>query len=149
MIKNPLFHSLTLAALLLAGAGCAPRQTPDTTADQVTILVSSEDPAKYCNGADMDSVGYARTIREEKTVTLPGPSQSGAGLAKTIAVLATSGQCQEALKQLDFTLTGDTVKIPPIDGWAGVSIALCSCKPRVETNLLRLSGIKNVVWESN
>lgn len=120
-----------------------------TTANETTILVSDQDTTKFCNGADMDSAGYAKTITKEKYVTLPSANQPTAELAKSIAVLATSGQCQEALKQLDFKVTGGTVHIPPIDAWAGVSIALCSCKPQVEVNLLRLPGINKVVWDNN
>jgi len=36
---------------------------------------------------------------------------------------------------------------PPIPGWAGICIAMCTCKPEVEVNLLRLPGISKVVWE--
>ncbi len=74
-------------------------------------------------------------------------TQSQVELVKSIAVLSTTGQCQEAFKEMDFTVTGDTVHIPPINGWAGVSIAMCRCKPEVEVNLLRLPGITKVVWD--
>lgn len=115
--------------------------------DQISMLFSKSDTTKYCNGADMDSEGYRKTIVAPKTVTLPSADLSGAKLAKAVAVLATTGQCHDALSQMDFTMTGDTINIPPMDGWAGISIAMCSCKPQVEVNLLRLPGVNKVVWD--
>jgi len=118
----------------------------DDTQTVVKYLISEEDPTKYCNGADMDSAGYRKTITKEVTTTTVAATSS-VETAKQIAVLATDGMCQQVLKQLAFKVTGDTVSIPPIEGWAGVSITMCSCKPRVEVNLLRLPGISRVVWE--
>jgi len=115
-------------------------------ATTTSYLVSTADKLKFCNGADMDSDGYRKTITKEVIATISG-NATMAQTAKNIAVLATDGQCQEALTQLEFTVDGDTVTIPPIDGWAGISIAMCSCKPEVEVNLLRLPGIKHIVWE--
>ena len=120
-----------------------------STTNKTVILVSNEDTTKFCDGANMDSAGYAKTITIQKSILLQLADTSSATLAKAVAVQATSGQCQRALSQLDFKVTDGTVSIPPLDGWAGVSIALCSCKPQVEVNLLRLPGIKKVVWDNN
>jgi hypothetical protein len=118
------------------------------TSTLISYLVSSEDPLKYCNGADMDSVGFRKTITVEKSSTTPETNLTLAQLAKKVAILATNGMCQSVLRQNgDFTVTGDTVQIPPIEGWAGVSIVMCYCQPQVEVNLLRLPGITKVVWK--
>ncbi|MFA6486361.1 MAG: hypothetical protein WCT40_03275 [Candidatus Magasanikbacteria bacterium] len=118
----------------------------DPAVVSITYLISTEDKLKFCNGADMDSDGYRKTITQEITTTTIA-CDSLAKTAQNIAVIATDGQCQTALKQLDFSINDGTLSIPPLDGWAGVSIAMCSCKPQVEINLLRLPGIKQIVWQ--
>ncbi len=145
-------------SLMLFGAGCQSTQQvvinpppvtpPVVTSSSTTILVSNEDAAKYCNGADMDSAGYRKTITVEKTIDLPA-NQTQSEHAKSIIIAATTGMCQEVLRQLDITETSGTVHIPMIEGWAGVSIAMCSCTPQVEVNALRIPGVQNIVWDTN
>lgn len=115
----------------------------------VSMLFSTAIATKYCDGNTMDSQGYRKTIVMEKTVVLPRENMALADVVKFVATNATSGQCREALRQSNFRVKGDTVYIPAMDGWAGISIALCSCKPQVEVNLLRIPGIKNVVWDDS
>lgn len=121
---------------------------PVATSTIINYLISPEDTNKYCNGADMDSAGYQKTITVEKSSTTPETNLTVAQLAKKTAILATSGMCQNVLHQLgDFTVASSTVEIPPIDGWAGISITMCYCQPQVEVNLLRLPGITKVIWK--
>lgn len=123
-----------------------PLATPPVTEDVTkTILVSKEDTTKYCNGADMDSAGYRKSITVEKPIDVP-PGTQLATHVKMVAVAATTGMCQTALNGSDFSVKDGVVTIPPIEGWAGISIAMCSCQPQVEVNLLRLPGITKVVW---
>lgn len=121
-------------------------ETAAAIPEQVKILVSTADSLKFCNGADMDSAGYRKTITKAVKITLVPAPKTEAELAKAVAIEATTGQCQNALKGLDFTVTDGTVHIPPIDGWTGISIALCRCQPEVEVNLLQLPGINKVTW---
>jgi hypothetical protein len=118
-------------------------QCPTSTAaaSGTTILVSTAKATEYCDGEKMDSAGYLKTITQESKVASPDAGLSTSELAKAIAVLATTGQCQTALKQADVTVAGGTATIGPIEGWAGSSIAMCSCKPQVEVNLLRLPAV--------
>lgn len=126
---------------------CASKPAP-ATSTIITYLISKEDPLKYCNGGDMNSDAYRKTITAEMSSTTPEINLTEAQLAKDTAILATSGMCQTVLKQLpDFTVASGTVEIPPISGWAGVSIVMCYCQPQVEVNLLRLPGITKVVWK--
>jgi hypothetical protein len=112
----------------------------------ITYLVSTADPNKYCNGDDMDSEGFRKTITEEKPLTISETNPTEIQKIKSIINAATTGMCNTALSQLDITVSNGTVSIPPMDGWAGISIAMCSCQPEVEVNLLRIPGITNVVW---
>jgi hypothetical protein len=142
-----------MAMLVLSGFSCTKTQPTLTKQidlpkepETLTYLISEQDPAKFCNGADMDSEGYKKTITKEVVSDIASKNLSLAQIAKKTAILATSGNCQTALNELDFTVNQGIVTIPAIEGWAGVSIALCSCKPQVEVNLMRISGIKQVVW---
>ena len=97
----------------------------------------------------MDSAGYKETITTEVASSVSKSGLSESELAKETAILATDGMCQEALKQTNFKFTDGIVEISPIEGWAGVSITMCTCKPQVEVNLLWIPGVKQVVWSSN
>lgn len=121
---------------------------PAATSTVINYLISKEDTNKYCNGADMNSDAYRKTIIAPMSSTTPETNLTTAQLAKITAILSTSGMCQSVLRQLgDFTVASSTVQIPPIDGWAGVSITMCYCQPQVEVNLLRLPGITKVTWK--
>jgi hypothetical protein len=114
----------------------------------INYLISPEDPLKYCNGGDMNSDAFRKTITVPMSSTTPEINLTEAQIAKDTAILSTSGMCQDVLRQLgDFTVASSTVSIPPIDGWAGVSIVTCYCQPQVEVNLLRLPGITKVIWK--
>lgn len=113
---------------------------------KISYLVSAEDSLKYCNGADMDSLGYQKTITVEKTTNLLETDPTKTHLIKTVINAATIGMCNVALSHLNIIEKDGIVYIPPIDAWAGVSITMCSCRPEVEVNLLRLPGITKVVW---
>lgn len=164
----------SLGALLLIGAGCAsgsaPRQTATATRPQnvapvpevrrtspadipiqpkslaPSIVMTSSDPLMYCDGVKMDSEGYRKTLTVERMIAPFAATSTVADRAKTSAVAATKGMCQTVISQLEITEKDGVVAIPPIDGWAGVSIVMCSCKPEVEVNMLRVPGVKQVVW---
>ena len=122
--------------------------SPSFTAGKMNILVSTQkDATSFCNGDAMDSDGYRKTIAKIKGIVLPKTDRTDEERIKSIALAATSGKCREALKEVTFTKKGSEISISPIDGWAGISISLCSCKPEVEVNLLRLNEVKNIIWE--
>ncbi|MEI6611082.1 MAG: hypothetical protein WCO53_15255 [Deltaproteobacteria bacterium] len=122
--------------------------SPSFTAGKMNILVSTQkDATAFCNGDAMDSDGYRKTIAKIKGIVLPTTDRTDEERIKSIALAATSGKCREALKEVTFTKKGSNISISPIDAWAGISIALCSCKPEVEINLLRLNEVKNIIWE--
>ncbi|MHB8903826.1 MAG: Gmad2 immunoglobulin-like domain-containing protein [Patescibacteria group bacterium] len=122
--------------------------TASTSTPIITYLVSKEDPIKYCNGADMDSVGYQKTITVKESTSTLEINPTKVQIIKAVINAATTGMCRSVLNQLDITEDKGTVSIPPIDAWAGVSITMCSCKPQVETNLLQIPGITKVIWST-
>ena len=125
--------------------------TPETfiATATITYLISQEDTTKYCNGVDMDSAGYQKTITTEESTTTSEINPTKIQVIKTVLNAATTGMCNTVLSQLDITENNGIVYIPQIEGWAGVSITMCSCKPQVEVNLLQIPGITNVVWSAN
>lgn len=114
----------------------------------ITYLISKEDPIKYCNGADMDSAGYQKTITVKESTSTLEINPTRVQIIKAVINAATSGNCRSVLNQLEITENNGIVSIPPINAWAGVSITMCSCKPQVETNLLQIPGIKKIIWSS-
>lgn len=120
--------------------------SPAMSSAAATVLVSAKDSTVYCNGAEMDSEGFRKTITVEKAVTLPSTDRTDTERIKSVLLAATGDRCQTLLENTDISLDADTVTFGPVGGWAGVSISLCGCKPQFEVNLLRLPGIKKVVW---
>lgn len=113
----------------------------------MTVLVSSAAPGEYCNGENMDSDGYRKTLTREKRIALP-PAEAGTTLVvRAVLAAATEGMCQTVMTELEYRLEGSTLHVPPFDAWAGVSITMCSCQPEVDINLARIPGVTRVVWD--
>ena len=117
----------------------------------VSFLIPTADPLKYCNGADMDSEGFRKTITKEVTQTIPETNLTQDQLVNKTLELASQEAKMNFPQNIEQTenyikVIGDTAYIQPTEGWAGVSIFLCAWKPFVEVNLLYLTNIKNVVW---
>lgn len=163
MKKSTLFL-LTVFAMALAGCGQQVpglnQNTNQPTANlnentnapspqKLIYLVSTEDSLKYCNGAEMDSEGFKKTITKEVTTDISVEGKTTLEIAKMIIANATTGQCKNALEKNDLRIEGNTAYFAPIDGWAGVSIAMCSCIPQIEVNFMYLLGIEKVVFESS
>jgi len=113
----------------------------------ISYFSSNADKNKYCNGVEMESVAYQNTITELKTVSSTLIKPTEIEFIKSIILAATSGNCRDALAKTDISFKNGVVSIAPIDAWAGVSIAMCSCKPEVEVNLLSLPGVNQIIWE--
>jgi hypothetical protein len=124
--------------------------SPAFASTTLTVLTSSNDPNTFCNGADMDSEGFRKTLTAKKIVTLPSTDRTDGERIKSILDAASNNRCQNTTDMIandGFTMSSGTFAIKPIEGWAGVSIELCACKPLIEENLLLLPGIKTVVWK--
>jgi hypothetical protein len=155
-----------IALLSLIAAGCGntnqalvnqptaninqvPVNQPTVTQMNVSFLVSPDVYTKYCDGANMDSEGYRKSIAKQVTKILPGTNFTQNELVNKIIVLASEESNLTSVTSMDqnfIKIVDDTAYIKPIEGWAGVSIFLCAWKPLVETNILYLTNIKNVVW---
>ncbi len=132
------------ASYTVEGVSLQKVAVPVTT---LTYLSSTAKATDYCNGADMDSAGYKKTITVENTTSTLVTNPTQLQLVKETIRAATVGMCRTVLDQAQIKIENSVVTIPPLDGWAGSSITLCSCKPMVETNVLRIPGMTKVVWE--
>ena len=152
-MKKTLFLFIPLAISMVLLSGCnlfAKKQAvPVPKETQITYLTSTADTNKYCNGADMDSEGFRKTITKETKATIPMGNLNRNELILQTLIYASN--------HVDFSWTGtvtenylkiigNTAYIQPIEGWAGVSIFLCYWKPFVEVNLLQFPEIKKVEW---
>jgi len=112
-------------------------------------FVSNEDPAKYCNGADMDSEGYRKTITDQRVLWVTDTTDNPVRQVIGVLRAAAGEHCAQLLQNIEpnIAVAGGTVIMPEVEGWAGVSIALCSCKPLFEVNALMVPGVSKVVWK--
>lgn len=115
----------------------------------ISYLVSTADRYKYCNGANMDSAGYRKTITKLVTQLVPKQNLSReAFINETIKMASGRDNVIFGSYKTVVKIKGNTAYIRPIDGWAGISIFMCAWQPLVEVNLLRFPEIKKVVWLS-
>lgn len=141
-----------LVALVFVGAGCAtqpaPEPTPQPVPEDKTIfyVVSSKEANAYCNGGDMKETAYRATLDVVKT-KLVSSTLSQEAIAMETLRLATNGNCTNFLSHGNIKIVGTVAHIPFVDGWAGISIAQCRCRPEIEVNLLRVPGVVSVVWD--
>lgn len=119
----------------------------------VSYLVSTANATQYCNGVQMDSAGYQKTITQLKTSKISSTGLTQQQLLNA-AITEASGPNNLVIENYKkqnkplITFKNGTATIGPIDGWAGVSIFMCSWKPLVETNLKRFKFVKKIVWAS-
>lgn len=114
----------------------------------INFLVSAEPYTNFCNGADMNSDGYKKSLTQLKTVEVAGNLNLAEKIKVSITKASNLANLMTAIQnQPDFIkIVNDTAYIAPIDAWAGVSIFLCAWKPLLETNVLQYKEIKNVIW---
>ena len=111
-----------------------------------SYVSSTTAPETYCDGAVMDSEGYKKTLTVEHALPTPVGSQTLEAQVQAVLAAATTGMCQQAVTTQSPIINQGVVTMAPIEGWAGVSITMCSCRPLVEANLLRIPGITQVMW---
>lgn len=154
MKKNIMVVLLVWTVAFLAG--CV-NQTPISDADNdvkpieteiyLTYLSSTEDTLQYCDGENMDSDWYKKTITNQNTTNTIINEMTQNELAKATILAATSGMCKTVMEENNITVENGIAYIDPIDWSAGISIVMCSCQPEIEVNLLQLSGVNEVIFK--
>jgi hypothetical protein len=116
---------------------------------KISYLISDKNQITYCNGNNMDSDAYRKTITKLVTETIKAKSLSKEDLIKeTLTRASKKAQLTKVIDaNQDFIkIENETAEFAPIDGFAGVSIFLCAWKPLMEENLKRFPEIKKVEW---
>lgn len=135
-----------LSDFMASSQAAASKAVNGSSSTLITYLASAEETTKFCDGENMDSDGYRQTITVEKTAPAAAGELSPTDLAQATLSAATEGtMCQQVVQQA--TVSNGALYIPPIDGWAGVSITMCWCRPLVEVNALRLPEVTQVIWQ--
>ncbi len=150
---------LIIIGLSMAGCNLLQTQAPvqnqninNPTTTTISFLTSSDDYIKYCNGADMDSQGYRKSLMKKETNIINKTDFSQTELITQTVIAASEAADLTTITSNDqnfIKISGDTAYIEPIEGWAGVSIFLCAWQPLVEVNILQFAEIKNIVWVSD
>lgn len=112
----------------------------------ISYFSSNADRKIYCDGVNMESLAYQKTITEIMSTSTVLVKPSALEFIKDIILASTDGVCHEALSDTNISFNDGVVSISPIEGWAGVSIAMCTCKPEVEVNVLALPGVNQIMW---
>lgn len=149
------------AFLLLLGAGCAGQTyyqapAPTTTVaapgnTTITYYVSAAKSAVYCNGADMDSAGYKKSINIEVTRDLNVKLNLQDQIIKTLQMAAADTEfngSDDYTRLASTTYNNGVVTLYPASGWAGVSIFNCAWQPFVQKQLEQFPEVKKVEWSA-
>ncbi len=129
---------------------------PFSSEKKVTLYYSSVDQIKYCNGDDMDSVGYGKTLDKKISFPLPEslktPEEKFSYLMDVGAsYVGGASSCPSAfLKDLQLKVKNNVAYLyNPGGGWAGFSIAMCACEPFLNKNLSGLFGVTKTSWDAS
>ncbi len=103
-------YGLLALTMLFAGCSIMPKEKP-TTDLKLTYIVSEANATDYCNGGDMDSDGYQKTITKIVQTDISLSTLSPLNHIKTVLQKATTGQCRDVLQQTEITLKDKIVTI--------------------------------------
>lgn len=146
----------TIATLVLLGAGCAPvvNSPPASASTTITYFVPPKDVQyTYCNGAEMDSAGYKKTLTQKVTKVVPGNLVTEEKIKTTLLLAKTDTLAPRSSGEItniaSTTFNNGTVNLYPYPegAWAGVSIFACAWKPFVEKQLEQFPEVKKIEWK--
>jgi hypothetical protein len=130
--------------------------TPSVMSPKTASLYYSDaEKTNFCDGDNMDSAGYAKTI--DKDVSLPlaewiktNESEFSYLLQAGSDYVGESYSCPDSfVKDLQFKFRNNVAYVfNPGGGWAGISIAMCTCEPFLDYNLSRTFGMTKTTWVS-
>ncbi|GEM_PF-4377266 len=113
------------------------------------ILEDKNTNQTFCNGADMDSVGFKAALTKKITTTVPGILTTEEKIIKTLSLAAPANSFEESYARVkEVAYKNNVVSMGPANGWAGSSIFYCAWKPFVEKNLEQFSDVKEIIWDA-
>ncbi len=112
------------------------------------ILEKNNTNETFCNGADMDSVGFKAALTKKINTTVPDNLTTEEKIIKTLSLAATANSFNESYTRVnEVSYKNNVVSMGPADGWAGSSIFYCAWKPFVEKNLEQFPDVKKIIWD--
>ena len=163
-----LFVPLALVAML--GAGCSlitvnvanpvststtnnkpvTTTTPQQLTTTITYYTSPKEYTDFCNGTDMDGVGYKKSLSTKSTKVVPGKLSTLDLIKATITAAANDSDFASSgsYTRIEYTtFQNGVVTLHPGGGWAGSSIFMCAWQPFVEKQLEQFLEVKSVRWD--
>lgn len=113
------------------------------------ILEEKNTNETFCNGADMDSVGFKTALTKKINTTVPGILTTEEKIKNTLSLAATANSFNNSYARIgEISYKNNVVSMGPADGWAGSSIFYCAWKPFVEKNLEQFLDVKEIIWDA-
>jgi Na+/H+-dicarboxylate symporter len=120
-MKKPILITLLISTTIFL-AGCTnqnsiqPITNPTIKTDNyLTYLTSTKDPLQYCNGDEMNSDEYKKTITNKITTNIVIDKMTQNEIVKATILAATSGMCHTVMKETDIQIENETAYISPIE----------------------------------
>lgn len=113
------------------------------------ILEKNKTNETFCNGADMDSIGFKAALTKKISTTVPGNLTIEERIIKTLSMAAAANSFDASYARInEVSYKNNIVFMGPADGWAGSSIFYCAWKPFVEKNLEQFPEVKEIMWDA-
>ncbi len=113
------------------------------------ILDKTNTNQTFCNGADMDSVGFKAALTKKIDINVPDNLTTEEKIIKTLSLAAAANSFNKPYTRIEeISYKNNIVYMGPNEGWAGSSIFYCAWKPFVEKNLEQFVDVKEIVWDA-
>lgn len=114
------------------------------------LLNKPDGSPNFCDGENMDSVGYKAALTKKIIQIVPGSLTTEEKIKTTLhlAVVDLGSFDENYARTASTTFENGIVTMHSADGWAGSSIFYCRWKPFVEKNLEQFSEVKEIKWVS-
>lgn len=120
-----------------------------TTPITYYILEKANTNQTFCNGGDMDSVGFKAALTKKININVPGSLTTEEKIIKTLSLAAEANAFSKPYTRIEeISYKNNIVSMGPAEGWAGSSIFYCAWKPFVEKNLEQFSDVKEIIWDA-
>ncbi|MDO8509605.1 MAG: hypothetical protein Q7S24_00500, partial [bacterium] len=101
----------------------------------------------FCNGGNMDSVGYKNALTKKITLTELSRITTTEKIKITLRLAADAQKFNDAYTNIaNTTFVNGVVTMNSAGGWPGSSIFYCAWKPFVEKNLEQFAEVREIKW---
>lgn len=113
------------------------------------ILEEKNTNETFCNGDDMDSIGYKAALTKKINTDVLGILTTEEKIIKTLSLAVDANSFDPSYARIkEISYKNNVVSMGPAEGWAGSSIFYCAWKPFVEKNLEQFTDVKEIIWDA-